>query len=45
MIKQFPTAQWAWIIQNGLLESIEEEKEHAEEMKKKCLLLYPEIMV
>jgi len=35
MIKQFPTAQWAWIIQSGLFESIEEEKEQAEKMKKK----------
>lgn len=29
MVPQFPTAQWAWIIENGLLESIEEQKEEA----------------
>lgn len=29
MAPKFPTAQWAWIIDNGLLESIEEQKEAA----------------
>jgi len=41
VIKQFPTAQWAWIIQSGLFESIEEEKEQAEKMKKKLPTFIP----
>ncbi|MEO4054789.1 hypothetical protein [Solibacillus sp. CAU 1738] len=34
MWEHFPTAQWAWIIQNGLRNNIAEEKKRDEEMKK-----------
>ncbi|MFJ7951711.1 sigma factor regulator N-terminal domain-containing protein [Lysinibacillus sp. NPDC096418] len=34
MASKFPTAQWAWILQNGLLESIDEQKKEARKWEK-----------
>ncbi|WP_369436025.1 sigma factor regulator N-terminal domain-containing protein [Lysinibacillus fusiformis] len=46
MAPQFPTAQWTWIIENGLLESIEERKKSEEEWtesQKEASVDFPEM--